>query len=85
MIGPKDIKRGLHLLTNANMAVLEAPGPAAPDLEDSPGEEPDLERQSKAATEREERLQGELLSGDQVNQVCDKVGQLMQVLVLSLT
>lgn len=70
LIGPKDIKRGLHLLTNANMAVLEASGSDEPE-EEGPGAEPDLERGEHAGGAREAHAQGELLSDDQINQARD--------------
>ncbi|KAK9845378.1 hypothetical protein WJX81_005018 [Elliptochloris bilobata] len=74
LIGPKDIKRGLHLLTNANMAVLDAP--AEEPEEHAPGGEPDdLERQDAAIAAREARAQGELLSDDQINQILERIGE----------
>ena len=67
LIGPKDIKRGLHLLTNANMAALDEPAEEAEDSA-ADGADADVERQDGAATAREAHAQ-ELLSDDQINQV----------------
>ncbi len=68
LIGPKDIERGLHLLTNANMTVLEAA--AEEPEEQAQGAEPDLERAERTGGAREARQQAELLSDDQINQAC---------------
>lgn len=75
LIGPRDIKRGVHLLTNAEIAILNTDEP--PEEEDAPDEQSPAAGATLArmATRRRRKrrdsaaLRGEKLSEEQLTQV----------------
>ncbi|BDA46311.1 probable calcium and integrin-binding family member 2 [Coccomyxa sp. Obi] len=68
LIGPRDIKRGVHLLTNADMAILNT---------DEDDEQPDQQNSRPRRGKRRDSaaLRGEKLTEEQITQIHERIAQ----------
>ena len=72
LIGPRDIKKGLHMLTNASVAVLEEDSDNQSDGDNSDveeGQDTEAQRAVRKRSKRRTSKDTDLLSVDQMNQV----------------